>query len=212
MIDSELENKLLNLPELLLGDKMWQNKYHEYDVYEHTVKYVEFLKTLTDESEMIVVGYLHDIGKPVLRIEREKEFQLRKDEKGYDVFEGHEKRGAQMIKEMDSSLFVQYNLDQDIISKFVGSHYIPMKHFLKMQEMDDWNDFIVEYTALNQELEETGLDKDKQMMLFLADSVAKGSKCEDLDEMFMFRAAIVNGNGFLEKLYRLQRCRYGKPK
>lgn len=207
----EMETELKGLPELVLGKGMYQNKYHAYDVYGHTEKYVESLKEMTDDKEMIAIGYLHDIGKPVLRIERDEEYKVRKDEPGYDVFKGHEERGEHMILEMRPELFKKYELDQNRIAKFVGAHFIPMTYFLKMQKETEWDAFVEHYKTLNEALEETHLDKDKQMMMFIADLKSKGPHCEDMDELLIFKDAIGN-KSLVKKLYELQGGKYGNKK
>ena len=93
------EKELIKLPALEKGKDLWQNNFHEFDVYDHTLKFVEFIKKFYREENrqidpnLIAASYLHDIGKPVVAIEKIKNGVLQEKEPGkpYHEFEDHEK-------------------------------------------------------------------------------------------------------------------------
>ncbi len=74
------------LPELLEGYKVGQNKHHKFDVYEHSLKSLEYADKKDFPALVKLASLLHDIGKP-------------KTKRGQGInstFYGHEVVGGRM--------------------------------------------------------------------------------------------------------------------
>ncbi len=211
MLDPGLEQKLIQLPQLQAGKGVWQNKFHEFDVYGHTLSYVHHIKELTADPEMIVAGYLHDIGKPVVKKIKITNgvIEEKKPGKPYHEFDDHEKEGERMVREMDPDLFNEYGLDQDRIARLVGAHYAPMKGIKEMRKTTNWDDFVSAYRALEETINETNVPKEEVMTMFLADCLAKGKSCTDVEELKAVREAILTSGRNLARVYRIQKGMYG---
>jgi putative nucleotidyltransferase with HDIG domain len=205
-MDSELEKILQELPGLTAGKGIKQNEFHDYDVYRHTLIYVDVLKGMTADKNVLTAGYLHDIGKPPLRTTKQK---LKSGE--YDQFEGHDKIGEEIVRQMDHNFFQRFGLDQEKIAKLVGTHHIPMDYIKEMRKTDDWSSFETKYNEFISALENTGLPTNEVMMMFLADSLAKG-RCDDLDELKLVREVVLNKGKDLKEVYELQKKVYGGKK
>ncbi|MFH1072166.1 MAG: HD domain-containing protein [Nanoarchaeota archaeon] len=212
-MNQTLEERLRALPEIIAERGIWQNKFHEYDVYEHTIQYVHFLKELTPDIEMIVAGYLHDIGKPVVRKIKVKEGRIEEKLPGlpYHDFDDHEKVGEDMVRSMPAEFFSQNALDQERIAKLVGAHYLPMENIKKMRKTKTYEEFPGQYKQLEQALDSTGLPRADVMTMFLADCLSKGKGCTDIEELKLARTVIINtGNpDLLKNLYEMQKTMYG---
>ena len=210
-IDPDLEQKLIELPQLQAGKGVWQNKHHEFDVYNHTLNYVRHLKKMTADSEMIVAGYLHDIGKPVVKKIKITDGVIEEKEPGkpYHEFDDHEKVGARIVRKMSPSLFHKYKLNQERIARLVEAHYIPMKGIKEMRKTTNWDDFVLAYRTLNETLDKTNLPREDVMTMFLADCLAKGKSCADIQELKSVREAILTDGQNLKKVYRMQKEMYG---
>ncbi|MFA5173114.1 MAG: HD domain-containing protein [Candidatus Paceibacterota bacterium] len=52
------------LPELLEGDKVSQNKHHIYDIFEHSLRSLDYAVKKDFNLELRLAALLHDIGKP----------------------------------------------------------------------------------------------------------------------------------------------------
>ena len=207
-----LEQLLREMPELTCGKGLWQNKFHEFDVYEHTLKYVEFLKEMTSDPTMIVAGYFHDIGKPVVKKLKMSDGVPEEKSPGapYHEFHDHERVGEEMVRKMDPKIFIDYSLDQERVAKLVGSHFLPLWHIKKMREAKNYNEFIEKYRELGRALDLTGLPQEDVMTMFLADTLAKGSNCPDIEELKLAREAIINNTPELPRaLYSIQAKMYG---
>jgi len=211
MINPDLEQRLKELPEIEAGRGIWQNRFHEFDVYDHTINYVNHMKQMTSDPEMIVAGYLHDIGKPVVRKIKIKDGVTEEKEPGkpYHEFDGHEKVGERMVADMDIQLFSEYGLNQNRIARLVGAHYVPMKGIKNMRKTSNYNDFVSAYHNLEQALDESGLPRGDVMTMFLADCLSKGKGCTDIEELKMVREAILKNGQNLEKVYAMQKAMYG---
>jgi len=217
---SDMTNEFSELPEIKQGQGIWQNKFHEFDVYNHTLEFVRFIKDLAQEEHravdhnIVVAGYLHDIAKPAvatIKTTKEGETVLHESGKPRHNFRGHEETGEKMVLEMNPNIFKKYDLDQKKISLLVGMHFRPMKGFLRMQKSTNWKDFTNEYDNLVKSLDESSGLKKEIMEMFTADSYAKGNTCTNLDEMMMVREALSldDPNQKLRDVYKLQKERYG---
>jgi hypothetical protein len=204
---NKIISEFLNLKEVRKGIDLWQNEFHEYDVYEHTKHFVTELQRYTDDINMLVAGCLHDIGKPVvakLKLNPDGTIQEKEPGKPYHTFDDHEKVGEEMVRKMDPELFKKYGLDQEKIAKLVGGHYVPMKGIKAMREAKDFEEFKSAFEKLEKDLEKTGL-KNEIMLMFLVDRLAQGKGCTDREELMLIRDFILERKGSLEEIYKIQR-------
>ncbi|MDD4761705.1 MAG: HD domain-containing protein [Candidatus Pacebacteria bacterium] len=74
------------LPELLEGDKISQNKHHIYDVFEHSLRSLDYAVKKDFNLELRLAALLHDIGKP----------RVKKGSGENATFYAHEIVGAKM--------------------------------------------------------------------------------------------------------------------
>jgi tRNA nucleotidyltransferase (CCA-adding enzyme) len=99
------------LPELLEGYKVGQNKHHVFDVYEHSVKALDYAAQQKFNIYVRVAALLHDIGKP-----------RSKDGEGEDsTFYNHEIIGAKMTRKILNDLKFAKK-DAEKIIKLVRYH------------------------------------------------------------------------------------------
>ena len=205
-----LDQILRSLPEVKAGSGLWQNSFHEFDVYDHTLEFVKCLKGLTDDVNMIAAGYLHDIGKPVVaKPKYEEGIQDRDPGKLYHTFDDHERVGQEMVREMDPELFKGLGLDQDRIALLVGCHYLPMKGIKALRATVNFNDFVREYQNLQRTLEDAPVPKEDILTMFLADKLAQGKYCTDREELFAIKDALLGKEGDPRRIYDLQKDLYG---
>lgn len=213
------EEEIKKLPALEKGQGLWQNNFHEFDVYNHTLKFVEFIKQFSEannqplDPNIVAAAYLHDIGKPVVAKDKIRDGMRLEKEPGkpYHEFDDHEIVGAQMVKDMSPDFFVRYNLNQGKIEKLVGAHFIPMKNIKQMRKAATYEDFVNKYYELEKSLDETGLARNEVMELFVADSYAKGNGCTDLAELMKAMEIILSDDkeNKIKELYEIQKIRYG---
>jgi len=99
------------IPELLEGYKIGQNKHHIYDVYEHSIRALDFGAKQGFNKFVRIAALLHDIGKPRV-----------KEGKGADsTFYNHEIVGAKMcVKILNRLKFSKKDLEK--IVKLVRFH------------------------------------------------------------------------------------------
>jgi len=99
------------MPELLEGYKVGQNKHHIYDVYEHSIRALDFGAKQGFNKFVRVAALLHDIGKPRV-----------KEGEGLDsTFYNHEIVGAKMCAQLLSRLKFSKK-DSEKIIKLVRFH------------------------------------------------------------------------------------------
>ncbi|MFH1399999.1 MAG: HD domain-containing protein [Nanoarchaeota archaeon] len=208
-----LERILVALPQVVAGKGVWQNKFHEFDVYGHTIEYVRCVKEMTSDIELVVAGYLHDIGKPVVAKPKFKDGVPQQNDQGfpYHEFDDHERVGEGMVRAMPARMFVDFDLDQERIARLVGAHYLPMQNIKRMRKAATYDSFVEQYGMLGQALDATSLSRADVMTMFLADCLSKGKGCTDIDELRLARDVIL-GDGdqrLLASLYALQKRGYG---
>ena len=108
------------LPELTAGKGVIQNRYHKYDVFEHSIKTLDALRK--GDLVLRLAALLHDIGKvPTWRL----------GEDGEPTFYNHEVYSARMVPPIMKRLGVPKELGKRV-RFFVREH---MFHYTK-----DWND------------------------------------------------------------------------
>lgn len=119
------DSGILNLfiPELLEGVGIVQPEFHTEDVFEHSIKAVDFA-----EDSVKLAALFHDIGKPRKRTE---------DEKGIHFY-GHDIEGAKMTEEIMKRLKFP-NAEIDRTSKLVRWHmfYYPSADWRKSGNVAD---------------------------------------------------------------------------
>jgi putative nucleotidyltransferase with HDIG domain len=145
----DLDRTMDALPEVRAGKELWQNEFHEFDVYRHTVKFVERLKEILagenrePDPDLLAAGWLHDIGKPATAKPKEENGvpEERGPGKPYHKFTGHEIEGEKIVLAMDPSLFEKLGLDQKKIAALVYCHYLPLKGIKEMRAAENREGF-----------------------------------------------------------------------
>lgn len=221
-----IDTAMTNLPSLLKGKEMWQNKMHEFDVYDHTCKFVEVLKEVLAEQtgeidlNMVAAGWLHDVGKPEVAVSKVKDgvLQQREEGKSYHDFDDHEFVGADMVRAMSPQFFVDLGLDQEKVALLVKYHFLPLKGIKMMRKTADYKTFQDSYNQLKKQLDEINekeghVNKDEIMLMFLADKSSQGDPatyCTDQEELFAIRKALLSDDEtmedkFLKTIYKMQK-------
>lgn len=99
------------LPQLENTVGITQNKYHKYDVYEHSIQTLE--KIVSKDYRIRMAALFHDIAKP-----QTKEYH---EEKKDFTFYGHESVGASMVKSLMKNLKFS-NEDVYFVTHLVQNH------------------------------------------------------------------------------------------
>jgi tRNA nucleotidyltransferase (CCA-adding enzyme) len=102
----------LVLPELLEGYKMPQNRWHAYDVYEHSLRSLDAAPA--DQPLVRLAALLHDVGKPRTRFEVE-------GAESEGKFYRHEKVGADLADAMLERLRFSRS-EREFVSRLVAEH------------------------------------------------------------------------------------------
>ncbi len=139
-----------------LGGVDQRQDFHHKDVFQHTMRVVDNIASVSDNLWLRIVALLHDIAKP-----RTKAFQ---EGIGW-TFHGHEEIGARMVKPIFRRM--KFPLDhQAYVEKIVRLHLRPMA--LVDEGVTD--------SAVRRLLFEAGQDIDDLMMLCRADITSKNPK------------------------------------
>ena len=99
----------LVLPELLEGYQMPQNKWHAYDVYEHSLRSLDSVPP--DQPLVRLAALLHDVGKPRTRFEVD----------GEGKFYGHEHVGAALADAMLERLRFS-RAEREFVFRLIDEH------------------------------------------------------------------------------------------
>jgi len=112
-IETLREAELLKhiLPELLEGYKIGQNKHHIYDVYEHSLRSLDFAAKEGFNTYVRLAALLHDIGKP----------RTKRGEGEKAIFYNHELVGAKMVFQLMTRLRFP-GKDVEKVSRLVKFH------------------------------------------------------------------------------------------
>lgn len=110
------------IPELTEGIGVMQPEFHEFDVFEHSIRTVDHA-----EDSVKLPALFHDIAKPRTRSE---------DEKGIHFY-GHDTKGAEMTQEIMRRLKFS-NAEIEQVSKLVRWHmfYYPSADWRKSKKQD----------------------------------------------------------------------------
>jgi hypothetical protein len=173
--------KLAQLTELGVvkaGIGLFQNEYHRYDVYTHTLKCVDYLVKMGAHKNLIAAAYLHDIGKPRLAVPLMKNGEQILDEFGHvlhEFKEGHEKLGREMVLLLPEEIFDSLDLNQLMIAEIVGCHNLPMSYFKKLKYINSREDLREFYERLNVSLDSAPAPREDIVDMSIADGLAKGN-------------------------------------
>ncbi len=213
----KLEQRLLQIPQILAGINLIQNEYHQFDVYEHTLAVAREIKKFNPSQDLLAAAYLHDIGKPSAAKPRMYGGIPQFDEKGRQrhTFPNHEFTGAEIVRTLDKQIFASLELNQEHIAQLVGAHYLPMKGIEPMRATQNYLDFEKKFHELEKIITSTKLNHEELMNLFAADSIGKGDVWGDLPELLEIRKAILGENN-LKEIYLMQKIcggnKYGYAK
>lgn len=94
------------IPELLEGYKVGQNKHHQFDVYEHNLRSLEYADKKSFPSLVKLAALLHDIGKP----------KTKRGQGASSTFYGHEVVGARMAAKIMERLKVSKKDGERVVS------------------------------------------------------------------------------------------------
>jgi len=212
------------------GNFIWQNKFHEFDVYDHSADYLKHILDLTTDPDIIAAAYLHDIGKPmVAKPKKDKKtgkaiYKDANNKTPYHDFTDHEKIGAQYVRDLDPKIFNNINkllsnsnirLDKEKIAQLINCHYLPMKGIKSLREIiknngkfEEWQKRFQELTeSLDKPEEAPDISKEEILTMFLADKLAQGPNLPDKNELLAIREIMANENFSIEDLkmiYQIQ--------
>ena len=99
------------IPELLEGYKVGQNKHHVYDIYEHSIRCLDFAAKKKFNFHVRMAALLHDIGKP----------RTKRGDGIDSTFYGHDIVGARIAKQVLGRLKFP-NKDAEKITLLVRYH------------------------------------------------------------------------------------------
>ena len=183
------------IPELTALKECHQNRYHHYDVFDHTMKSLQYLELLLDENSSFMLEnrhifdpfentkkrallkfaiLLHDIGKPASKT---------RDEKSKIKFHGHESISADMAATICRRLRFSAH-ETEYVNFIIKNHLWPLSLYISKQ---------------NKTLEQKWLNrffmkcKDYSLDLLLhAIADFKGKDSEDSERSRLFEAFAVN--------------------
>lgn len=211
----EVMEEFLHLPEIQAGKDIWQSNYHPKDVFGHTMDVIEISKKENpNDLDQIIASVLHDIGKPATKkLKLDKKANPKLHEISGELlhsFEGHEKKGGEIVRTLDKTLFEKYGLDQERIAKIVELHFEPLKYINKMKDIGKniTSEQIKELLdELKTNLEKTGL-RDEVATIFYADKKSQGDSATDIDFLMEVRNYILGKEIDIEKMTTLFKSVY----
>jgi hypothetical protein len=212
--ETSMEEFFEDLPQVTAGKGVWQNSFHDFDVYDHTLQAVMYIKRLTDDKNLIAAAYLHDIGKPVVAVPQARRGPTAGKKSGkasglqYNDFPDHEVVGENMVRRMDRSLFLRFGLDKELVASLVGCHYFPMDGIKLMRRADSFKEFMKIYKDLENALSNATASMGQIMILFVADKLAQGKSGTDRDELFMIMELLLKKKKNFRQVYELQQDKY----
>lgn len=156
------------LPELLPNIGCPQNRYHRYDVWEHTLRAVDFAPP---RIAVRLAALLHDVAKP-------KTKKRHPVHDGEYQFIGHEEEGAELSKFILKRLKFA-NCDVELVSFLVKEHLVYYD--------STWKD-----SAVRRFITKIGMDNlDDLLDLRVADALAHGFQTDVIEETKKLRERCV---------------------
>jgi tRNA nucleotidyltransferase (CCA-adding enzyme) len=154
----------ITVPEFIPMVNCAQNKYHEHDVWKHTLETMDFCPK---DPLLRLAALFHDVGKP----------QARAFDEDYTFYE-HEHIGADITDNILTRMKFSTD-DKKLIVSLVRNHYI--------RYQSDWGD-----APIKRWVRKVGIENiDRLIILCKADILAKGNKSDktilDLADEFLFR-------------------------
>ena len=205
-----LENKLINNELLQKGKGIMQNKYHQWDVFDHSLEVVNAIKEKTSDLTVVASGYLHDFGKILNAKYRIKNGEIQRDENGnpYHIFdepERHEETGANYIQDnFSEDFFNEFSINKNEVVELVRHHFTPLSYIQKMWNSDNFSQMEGFYQELSNKLNELPISKNKLMTLFYADTIGKSSNNEKQENIIMVYEHLVEKKHTLKDIYQKQ--------
>ena len=200
--------QLVELGVVRAGIGLYQNEFHKFDVYQHSLLCVENLINLEAHDDLIAAGYLHDIGKPRLALPLSKNGQIVTDEEGHPLHEfkpGHEELGREIVLLLPEELFEGLGLNQSVVAEIVGCHYIPMNQFKQLRYVASKEELRAFYSTFYEVLDQAPAGRKDIMDICLADVIAKGTSKPHLMSMKTVYEFLRNGKDKFEELYQYWR-------
>lgn len=189
------ENCILEIDDLArhplvrAGSGVFQNRWHLHDVETHTLAVVEILRLLGADKTLLVAGYLHDIGKPQVRIPELREGMAVFSPEGhaYHDFPKHEEKGKEMVLAMDDGMFRRLGVDKTMVAGIVGAHYIPMTYIKRMKKLPNYLVFEDALSELQRTLFRLPVKTRYVLDIFYADKASTGDNATDAPFIFAMR-------------------------
>jgi len=170
--------RLAELGIVRAGIGLYQNEYHQQDVYQHTLLCVEKLEAMAARDTLIAAGYLHDVGKPRLAVPIIRGGKMVTDREGHVLHyfkEGHEALGREMVLLLPEEIFISLGIDQGEVAEIVGCHYLPMKYFMNLKYIEGKEQLRSFYEELERALDKAPAKRDDIIDIFVADCLAKAN-------------------------------------
>src|SRR3989338_4991787 len=209
---AEIDRVMEALPEIQAGKDLWQNNFHEFDVYGHTMEVVKQLKEILKNEtgvidlNLLAAGWLHDIGKPAVASPKLENGvpQQREPGKAYHKLDNHEVEGEKIVLGMDPKMFSALGLDQKKVAALVFCQFIPLKGIRETRKTGNWPDFLSSYNGLKDTLDRMEKSTDRPpiskkeiRLMFLADKLGEGDSekyVTDRGELLAVRDAVLAEN------------------
>jgi len=169
--------KLAELGVVKAGIGLYQNEYHNLDVYRHTLLCVEKLELMGTRDTLVAAGYFHDIGKPRLALTISRNGKVVTDDDGHILHQfksGHESLGLEMVLLLPEEIFTELGIDQKEVAEIVGCHYLPMRYFMTLRFVQGRNQLKAFYDKLKKALDRAPAKREDIIDIFVADCLAKG--------------------------------------
>ncbi|MBI2876508.1 MAG: HD domain-containing protein [Candidatus Tectomicrobia bacterium] len=203
-MDSKLK-RLADLGVVRAGIGLYQNEFHKFDVYQHTLQCVENLVGMGAHPDLLAAGYLHDIGKPRLAVPLIQNGQVVTDAEGHPLHDfkpGHEELGREMVLLLPEEIFEELGLNQKVVAEIVGCHYLPMTQFKKLKHLSSKEGLRRFYEDFHQILDQAPARREDIVDICVADALAKGTSDPHRPVLKALRDFLVDKKDNFEELYQ----------
>lgn len=200
--------RLADLGVVRAGIGLYQNEFHKFDVYQHTLKCVDNLRKMDAHDDLIAAGYLHDIGKPRLVIPLTKNGQMVTDAEGHPLHDfkpGHEELGREMVLLLPEEIFEGLGLNQKVVAEIVGCHYLPMTQFKKLKYVSSKEELRHFYEHFHEVLDQAPARREDIVDICVADALAKGTADPHIPVMKALHDFLKYKKDNFEELYQFWR-------